>query len=247
MKKNVPINTEEIAIELKNITKKYILHHEKPTLVEQIMKKGVNDTFIALDSINVLIHKGEKVGIIGSNGAGKTTLLKIISGITAPTRGTVVTNGRIISLIDLEAGFQPELTGEENIYLNGLLIGMHKNEIRQKFHDIIAFADIGEFIDSPLYTYSSGMKLRLGFSIAVHADPDILIIDEGITVGDQNFQKKASKKLDSLFKMGKTILLVSHWLDYLEREVDRIILIENHKIKEDGQAKKIIARYKLSK
>jgi ABC-type polysaccharide/polyol phosphate transport system ATPase subunit len=223
------------------------LHHEKPTLVEQIMKKGVNDTFIALDSINVLIHKGEKVGIIGSNGAGKTTLLKIISGITAPTRGTVVTNGRIISLIDLEAGFQPELTGEENIYLNGLLIGMHKNEIRQKFHDIIAFADIGEFIDSPLYTYSSGMKLRLGFSIAVHADPDILIIDEGITVGDQNFQKKASKKLDSLFKMGKTILLVSHWLDYLEREVDRIILIENHKIKEDGQAKKIIARYKLSK
>lgn len=232
------------AIELTEVSKSYILHHEKPTLTEQILKRGRNEVFTALDTITLKIKKGEKIGIIGPNGAGKTTLLKILSGITSPTSGKVITHGRVISLIDLDAGFHPELTGEENIYLNGLIIGMSRDEIQERFAKIVAFADIGEFIDAPIYTYSSGMKLRLGFSVAVHADPDILILDEGIVVGDQQFQKKSSKKIHEFFVKGKTIVIVSHWLDYLEKEVDRIIYLNNHKIELDGKAASVLSHYK---
>jgi len=176
------------------------------------------------------INKGEKVGIIGPNGSGKTTLLKIIAGITSQTSGKIITDGKIVSLIDLEAGFHPDLIGEQNIYLNGMVLGMSKLEIKDKISQIIDFADIGQFIDVPMFTYSEGMKLRLGFSVAVHADPDILILDESMNAWDIDFQKKAQKKIEEFFKMGKTILIVTHWLDFVRKNCNKVITLEKGRI-----------------
>lgn len=196
------------AIVLTNINKIYTIQHEKPTLVEKLVTK--RETFQALKDVTITINKGERVGIIGPNGSGKTSLLKIIAGITTPTSGSMQVNGNIVSLIDLEAGFHSDLTGEQNIYLNGLLLGMSRSEISRKIKAIIDFADIGNFIDAPLFTYSAGMKLRLGFSIATNAKPDILILDEGLSYGDKSFTKKAIKKIRSFIHNQCTILLVSH-------------------------------------
>ena len=234
--------SDDLAIKLSNLTKTYHLHHEKPTLVENIFRRGGKEIFVALDNVSLAIKKGEKVGIVGSNGSGKTTLLKIISGISTPTKGSVKTWGKLVSLIDLSAGFHPELTGLENIYLNSLLVGMGREEVRSRYDEIINFADINGFIDAPLYTYSSGMKLRLGFSIAVAANPDILILDEGISAGDQDFQRKSSKKLDSFFKQKKTILVVTHWTEYLKDHCQRIIWMNRGRVIDDG-GKVVIDRY----
>jgi ABC-type polysaccharide/polyol phosphate transport system ATPase subunit len=234
---------DKIAIQLTNISKKYVVHHERPTLIDNIFSKKNKGEFWALRNVNFRIPKGEKVGIIGPNGSGKTTLLKIIAGITTPTTGSVITNGKCVSLIELEAGFHPDLTGEENIYLNGLLIGMTTNEIKAKLKRIIDFADIGEFIDTPMYTYSSGMKLRLGFSITVHSDPEILILDEGIGIGDRDFQKKSQDKIQEFFKKGKTILVVTHWLDFIERNCNRVIVMKKGRIAQDG-SKSLVAQYR---
>lgn len=236
--------TNNIAIQLVGVGKKYEIHHEKPTLAETLVKSANgrrNETFWALKNINLTIYKGENIGIIGPNGGGKTTLLKIITGITTPTTGTIHTKGSIISLIDLEAGFQPDLTGYQNIYLNGMLIGMSKQEIYKKIEAIVKFADIKQFIDAPLFTYSTGMKLRLGFSIAIHADPDILLVDEGFAVADKNFQKKSQTKFQE-FKKNKTIIFVSHWLDFIKNNCSRILLIQNGNIALEGNAS-IITKY----
>lgn len=235
---------DSLAVSLKKVTKQYQIHHEKPTFFERLLNTHRNDTFTSLDTVSLDIKKGDKVGIIGHNGAGKTTLLKVIAGITTPSSGKVTTTGRIGSLIDLSAGFHPDLTGRENIFLNGLLLGMSKQEIKDKLGEIIAFADIGSFIDAPFYTYSEGMKLRLGFSIAVHADPDILILDEGISAGDADFQQKSLNKIEEFFKAKKTILVVTHWLEFLEKNVNKIIWIENGKVKMQGTTK-ILDKYKL--
>lgn len=225
--------SNDIAIELTNVSKTYIIHHEKPTLVETLGGKN-RETFTALDTISLTIKKGERVGIIGPNGSGKTTLLKIIAGITTPTSGTIKTHGRIVSLIDLEAGFHPDLTGIQNIFLNGMLIGMKKDEIEGKLDAIIRFADIRQFIDVPLYTYSNGMKLRLGFSIAIHANPDILILDEGMSVGDRSFQEKTKRKLDEFFKKHITLLVVSHNASILKIICDRFLVLSKGHMKNDG-------------
>jgi ABC-type polysaccharide/polyol phosphate transport system ATPase subunit len=206
---------KDFAVKLTSVSKKYIVHHEKPTLVENILKRKRKEEFFALKNINLTIQKGERLGIIGPNGSGKTTLLKIIAGITIPTTGSVKTNGRVVSLIELGAGFQQDLTGEENILLNGLLIGMKKEEIINNMKNIIEFAEIGSFIDAPFYTYSSGMALRLGFSIAVHANPDILLLDENMTVGDKYFNQKSHKFIQYLSQKKCTIILVSHSLSYI--------------------------------
>ena len=221
----------DFAVKLTRVCKKYRLRHEKPTLVENIFKKNYTNEFTALDNINLTIKKGERLGVIGPNGSGKTTLLKIITGITAATSGEVETQGRIVSLIDLEAGFHPELTGEENIFLNAMLLGMGKEETEKKFAKIVKFADIGQFIDAPLYTYSAGMKLRLGFSIAVHTNPDILILDEIMSVGDQAFREKSYKKIQDFFKLGKTIILASHNLEAIKKNCRRVLWLEEGKIK----------------
>ncbi len=214
----------QIIISLKNVTKTFVLHHQKPTLSGYVLRKEKREKFHALHDVTVDFYKGEKIGIIGRNGSGKTTLLKIIAGITTPTSGMVEVKKKVVSLINLSAGFHPDLTGEENIFLNGMLLGMSKLEIRRKMQSIIHFADIHQFIDAPFYTYSEGMKLRLGFAIAIAADPDILILDESsVTAGDQDFQKKMNKKIQEYFKKGKTILMVSQWLDYLREHCQRII------------------------
>ncbi|MGD9129364.1 MAG: ABC transporter ATP-binding protein [Candidatus Woesebacteria bacterium] len=234
----------KLAVSLQKITKIYTLHHEKPTFAENIIRRRRKEKFKALNKIDLKIYQGEKVGIIGANGSGKTTLLKIITGITTPSRGKVKTNGKIVSLIDLSAGFHPDLTGEENIFLNGLVIGMSKKEIKQKFKKIVEFADIGQFIDAPLYTYSAGMTLRLGFAVAVHSDPDILVLDENVAVGDERFRIKTEEKIDEFFEKKKTIVIVSHWLEFLKKNCERILWLEKGKVKRDGK-KDILKSYYL--
>jgi len=228
------------VISLEKISKKFLVHHEKPTLIESMLRRKTKENFWALKNINLSIKKGELVGIMGANGSGKTTLLEIIGGIAIATAGKLMINGKIVSIIDLEAGFHSDLTGEENILLNGLLVGMSKKEIKSRLKKIINFADIGNFIDSPFYTYSSGMKLRLSFSIAVHADPDILILDETLSIGDQNFREKAYKKIKEFYNKRKTVIIVSHEMDLIRSACERVILIKNGRIIKDGEVKKIM-------
>lgn len=237
--------TNNIAIQLTNVSKKYEIHHEKPTLVEKFVK-GKNETFWALKNINLTIKKGERVGIIGANGSGKTTLLKIISGITSPTTGTIKTQGRVASLIDLTAGFHPDLTGIQNIYINGLLLNLSKKTVDRHLSSIISFADIRQFIDAPLFTYSSGMTLRLGFAIAVHAHPDLIILDEGLSVGDSIFQKKVKAKIKELFNQHITVVMVSHHIDFLRQYAKRILLVEKGRIRDDGDLS-ILDKYERRK
>lgn len=232
-------------IQLTNIYKSYVLRSEKPTIFDNFFNKNFRKKYVALDNVSLTINKEDKIGIIGPNGAGKTTLLKIISGIATPNSGAVTSNGKLVSLIDLEAGFHPDLTGKENIFLNGLIVGMSTTEIKHKLNKIINFAGIDSFINEPLYTYSSGMKLRLGFSIAVHSDPDILILDEGISVGDEDFKRKSARKIQEFFDQKKTVLIVSHWLEFLEQNCNRIIWIENGKIKQNSTGvKKTLKAYR---
>lgn len=236
----------DIVIKLVNVDKSYILNHEKPTFVEDIIMRKRKENFLAINNLSLIVRKGEKIGIIGHNGSGKTTLLKLISQINIPTRGEVFTNGRLVSLIDLDAGFHPDLTGEENILLNGLILGLNKKEITKNYKKIISFADIGKFIDSPMYTYSSGMRLRLGFSIAIHTNPDILILDENISVGDENFRRKIDYKIKQMIKSKKTIVLVSHYRQYLENFCSRYIVMSHGKIMMDG-GREVLEEYFDSK
>jgi ABC-type polysaccharide/polyol phosphate transport system ATPase subunit len=218
----------EVVINLTDVSKKYIITHDKPTLIEdvnRILRFEKKEEYWALENVNLKIHKGEKIGLFGANGAGKTTLLKIIARISSPTSGKVQTKGRIISLIDLAAGFHPDLTGQENIFLNGLVIGMSREEIRDKFNQIIDFAGIGDFVTAPLYTYSNGMKLRLGFSIAIHAKPNILLLDEVMSMGDRDFQEKSRQVMKKMFNNDVTLILVSHFVDHLKKYCNRLIEI----------------------
>lgn len=233
----------KVAIRLTNVSKKYILHHHKPTLAENILHFRKKEEMLALKDINLEIKKGEKIGIIGSNGSGKTTLLKIITSITCPTAGDIQVNGRVVALIDLGAGFHPELSGSENIYLNGMLLGINKREIKEKFTQIINFSGLGEFIDAPFYTYSSGMKLRLGFSIAIHSNSDILLIDEVFVAGDQEFQKKSLLAIKEFFNKGKTIVFISHYLKSVSKLCPKTILLEKGKIRAFGDSNKVIDLY----
>ena len=231
-----------IAVRLKDVTKSYILHHEKPTFVENVVLKKKVENFVAIDNLSLVIHKGERIGVIGHNGSGKTTLLKLISRIAVPSCGEIMANGKVVSLIDLDAGFHPDLTGEENVILNGLVLGLDKTEVLKNYKKIIDFADIGNFIDSPLSTYSSGMRLRLGFSVAIHSNPDILVLDENISVGDERFKKKIKRKMKELMEKKKTIVLVSHQRWYLKRFCDRYIVMEKGKVVSDGGSE-VLDRY----
>lgn len=235
-----------LVIEMNKVVKKYRLFHEKATLVENILGRSKKENFEALRGVSLRVNRGEKVGIIGSNGSGKTTLLKIIAGITTMNSGEMLTRGKIVSLIDLSAGFHPELTGEENISINALLVGMSKKEAKKKTGEIIRYAGIGRFIDAPVYAYSSGMKLRLGFAIAVASDPDIIILDEEVSAGDEDFQRKSMKKIDEFVSEGKTLLVVSHWMDFLKKNCQRIIWLEGGRIVADG-GMEILEKYQRRK
>ena len=201
------------------------------------------DLVWALQGVSFTVRQGEVVGIIGRNGAGKSTLLKILSRITAPTGGMAEIHGRISSLLEVGTGFHPELTGRENVYLNGTILGMKKREIDAKFEEIVAFSGIEKFIDTPVKRYSSGMLVRLAFSVAAHLEPEILMIDEVLAVGDLEFQKKCLNKMEDVGQAGRTVLFVSHNLPAVARLCSRVILIENGRIVEDGPAEAVVKRY----
>jgi lipopolysaccharide transport system ATP-binding protein len=200
--------------------------------------------FWSLTDVSFTVARGETVGIIGPNGAGKSTLLKILSEITAPTRGMVRLHGRLSALIEVGSGFHPELTGRENVFLSGSILGMRRAEIISKLDQIIAFADIGDFIDAPVKWYSSGMYVRLGFAIAAHLDPQILLVDEALAVGDEEFQGKCYERITSLRQSGKTTIFISHDLHAVERLCDRALLMQHGRIALDGPAPDVISAYR---
>jgi len=194
------------------------------------IKENKKTKFLALDNVSFEIKKGESFGIIGPNGAGKSTTLGLIAGVLKPNKGKIITNGRIAPLLELGAGFHPELTGRENIILNAIILGMTKKEAESKMEAIIDFSELYDFIDQPIRTYSSGMLARLGFSVAVHIEPEILLIDEILAVGDVNFQKKCISKMLEFKNRGITIILVSHSLDQVKKVCNRIATIEKGKV-----------------
>ena len=203
-----------------------------------------SDHILALNDINLSVERGERLGIIGKNGAGKTTLLKILSRISSPSKGTARIMGRVASLIALGTGFHPELTGRENIFLNGSILGLRKFEINQRFDDIVDFAGVKKFIDTPVKRYSSGMRVRLGFAVAAHLEPDVLIVDEVLAVGDTEFQKKALGKMKSVSKdEGRTILFVSHNMPSIINLCGRAILLNDGAIEQDGKSSDVVAHY----
>ena len=195
-----------------------------------------NNKFYALENINLIIKKGEVLGIIGLNGCGKSTLLKIISRVTTPSTGTIYSNGRIACLLEVGTGFHAELSGRENIFMNGAILGMQKKEIEGKFDEIVDFSGVSKFIDTPVKRYSSGMYIRLAFSVAVHLEPEILIVDEVLAVGDAIFQEKALSKMKNLMKgeNGRTVLIVSHSMDSIKNFCSRVIVLSKGKILFDG-------------
>jgi len=214
------------------------------SIIGQKKRIGSDNQILALNKINLEIKSGEAIGIIGANGAGKSTLLKILSRVTAPTKGIVKIKGRIASLLEVGTGFHSELTGRENIYLNGAINGMTKREITKKLGQIVEFAGVERFIDTPVKRYSSGMHVRLGFAVAAHLDPEILVVDEVLAVGDANFQKKAISKMDDASKdSGRTVLFVSHNMDSIRRLCKRCILLNRGTILADGETNQIIDRY----
>lgn len=245
--KNTKSINEEYAIQVKNITKVYKLYKRNLDRLRDALnltRRKLYIEYYALRDINFNVKKGETVGIIGTNGAGKSTILKIITGVLKPTNGDIFINGRISALLELGAGFNSEYTGLQNIYLNGTMLGYSKEEIDEKLDDILAFADIGEYIYQPVKKYSSGMFVRLAFSIAITIDPEILIVDEALSVGDIFFQSKCYKKFEDFKKNGKTILFVSHDLNSIRKYCDHVILFNKGKMLAEGNPKEIIDLYK---
>jgi ABC-type polysaccharide/polyol phosphate transport system ATPase subunit len=232
------------AIEAFNISKRYSLLPEKPLLLKSILGLQKKPEFWALKDVSFSVEQGESFGIIGPNGSGKSTLLKILTGITTATSGSVKINGRIASLIELGAGFHPDLTGQENVYLYAALLGFTKKELDLKYKDIINFADLGKFVQQPLRTYSVGMSMRLGFSVAIHLDPDILLIDEVLAVGDGPYQKKCVAKIQEMKKEGKTIIFVSHNLDITSNLCTRSLFLKNGLVQCIGITSDVIEEYK---
>ena len=201
------------------------------------------ESFWALRDVDIEIPQGETIGFIGPNGAGKSTLFKLVSRILVPTTGQVHVHGRVAALLELGTGFHPDLTGRENIYLNGSLLGLSKGEVEHRLDPIITFSELGNFIDVPVKHYSSGMYMRLGFSIAVHVDPDILLIDEVLAVGDQAFQQKCQRRIDALGKSGVTILFVSHSLEAVRRTCRRAIWVDDGRVRADGDVDQVVQLY----
>jgi lipopolysaccharide transport system ATP-binding protein len=204
------------------------------------------DTFWALDDVSFDIRYGERVGIIGRNGAGKSTLLKILSRVIYPTAGEARVRGRLVSLLEIGTGFIGDLSGRENVYLNASIHGLSRTEIQERFTEIVEFSEVQDFIDTPVKWYSSGMRMRLAFSVAAHLDPDILILDEVLTVGDLDFQRKGLERVQQLVSEGRTLLFVSHSTDSLAKFCDRCIWLEHGRVRADGPTEEILEHYRWS-
>ncbi|AOE98594.1 ABC transporter ATP-binding protein [Serratia surfactantfaciens] len=240
-----------IAIEFKNVTKRYPLYHHIGSGIKELIfnpRRALSllsgRSYLAIEDISFQVKKGESVALIGRNGAGKSTSLGLVAGVMKPSSGSVHVVGRVASMLELGGGFHPELTGRENIRLNATLLGLRRKELKQRLDKIIEFSELGEFIDEPIRVYSSGMLAKLGFSVITQVDPDILIIDEVLAVGDISFQRKCLETINEFKKKGVTILFVSHNLRDIEKICDRVIWIENHKMKVMGEAHSVIAQYK---
>jgi len=236
------------AIELAAVGKCYYLHKHHVFIVKEAVnrlfrRQSDHDEFWALREINLSIGTGESVAIVGRNGAGKSTLLGLVAGTIYPTCGSVTVSGRVGALLELGAGFHPDLTGKENIYLNASLLGLQKTQVDERFDRIVAFSGLEEFIDVPLRTYSSGMKVRLGFSVAVHTDPEILMLDEVFAVGDQEFQHKCLDKMKEFRLQRKTMLFVGHNLESLQGLCERAVWLEHGLVIADGPFDDILGRY----
>ena len=234
------------AIKVEDVTKSFKLHYDKPnTLKERIVffKKNKKELRTVLKNINIDIKKGETVALIGTNGSGKSTLLKLMTKIIYPTSGKIVTDGKLTSLLELGAGFHPDFTGRENIYFNASIFGLTRDEIECRIDDIIEFSELQDYIDTPVRTYSSGMYMRLAFSVAINVDAEILLIDEILAVGDQHFQDKCFEKLIELRDSDKTIVIVSHALETLKSLCTRAIWIYEGEVKIDGKPEKVIEEY----
>ncbi len=237
---------EEYAIKVENLTKEFKLFYDKPTTLKERLvfwNRKKEDSRTVLRNINLNIKKGETVALIGTNGSGKSTLLKLMTKIIYPTKGSLITNGKLTSLLELGAGFHPDFTGRENIYFNASIFGLTKEEIERRVDEIIEFSELGDFIDSPVRTYSSGMYMRLAFSVAINVDADILLIDEILAVGDQHFQDKCFAKLKELKESDKTIVIVTHSLDQVRKLCTRAIWIYNGEVKLDGKPGEVVDEY----
>ena len=236
----------EYAIECKNVYKYFKLNSDKPfTLKERLIHSNNNkkEKRLVLKDIDLKIKSGESVALIGTNGSGKSTLLKLMTKIIYPSKGKIITNGKLTSLLELGAGFHPDFTGRENIYFNASIFGLTRKEIDSRLNEIIAFSELEEFIDNPVRTYSSGMYMRLAFSVAINVDADILLIDEILAVGDQHFQEKCFAKLEELKNSDKTIVIVSHSLDAVKKLCNRAVWIYQGDIRMDGKPEKVIEEY----
>ena len=240
---------QNVAVSVKDVGMRFNLGQERvDNLKEYVIKFLKRDLkyneFWALKDINFEIKKGERLGVLGLNGSGKSTLLKLVSGVLKPSTGTIQTRGIIAPLLELGAGFSPEYTGRENIYLYGAVMGYTKDFLDEKFDEIVDFSGLGEFIEVPLKNYSSGMKARLGFSVATVVNPDILILDEVLSVGDKKFKNKSEKKVMSMFDNGVTVLFVSHSLEQVQRLCDRAIILDSGRLVAQGPVDKIARIYK---
>ncbi len=239
------------AIELVNVSKVYRKYSGKQfsTLKSALLQRSIlrdlqpSETFPALRDVSFTVTKGSTYGVIGRNGSGKSTALKLVAGITKPTVGTVRVEGRISALIELGAGFHPEISGRENVYINGIMLGLTKRQIHERFDDIVDFAELREFIDAPVKTYSSGMYMRLGFAVAINVDPDVLLVDEVLAVGDEGFTHKCLDKFAEFRRRNKTILLVTHSLNLVEKFCDEALWLDNGRAMSHGDPKRVVGAY----
>ena len=240
------------AIELTNVTKvyrKYARRKQFATLKSALLSGSLisdlqpDETFPALQGVSFNVPAGRTYAVIGRNGSGKSTALKLVAGITKPTTGTVKVEGRISALIELGAGFHPEISGRENVFINGIMLGLTKREVTKRFDEIVEFAELQQFIDAPVKTYSSGMYMRLGFAVAIHVDPDVLLVDEVLAVGDEGFTHKCLDKFGEFKRRGKTILLVTHSLNLVERFCDEALWLDHGKVRGSGDPKRVVGAY----
>lgn len=240
------------AVELRDVTKlyrRYAYRRQFSTLKSALLKGSLageldpSEVLRAVDRVSLAVAAGTTVGFVGRNGSGKSTLLKLVAGITRPTTGTVRVRGRISALIELGAGFHPEISGRENVFINGVMLGLTKGEIARRFEEIVEFAELEDFIDSPVKTYSSGMYMRLGFAVAVHVDPDVLLVDEVLAVGDEGFSLKCLDKFAEFKRRGKTIVLVTHGLGLVERYCDEAVWVDAGRIRGRGDPRRVVHAY----